>query len=419
MPDRKDAEHLDSIDPLAAYRSEFRIADPDLIYVDGNSLGRLPERTIEAVSRTVAEDWGEGLVRSWHGWIDLPASVGDKIAPLIGASPGEVIVGDSTSVNLYKLAKAALARSPARRTIVCDTGDFPTDIYIMEGIARDSGCRLARIDPDPVHGVAAADIEMACAEYAEDVALVVLSHVNYRSGAVADMHAITHAAHAGGAMMLWDLSHSAGSIEIDLGSSGAELAVGCTYKYLNGGPGAPAYMFVRRETQDSLTQPIWGWFSQQDQFGFAGTYQPATGIRKFLVGTPPILSLVAASEGIVLVSEAGVPALRAKNIALTEMMIAFFDEQMHELGLSLASPRDADKRGSHVSLSHPDAYRICTTLIDRYRVVPDFRAPDVIRLGVPAIYTRFVDAFDAMDRLAALLRAGDHVGSPGERARVT
>jgi kynureninase len=404
---RAHAEALDAADPLAAFRERFVLEaeGDDRIYLDGNSLGRLPRETATRLAAQV-EEWGERLVGGWPDWIELPTRVGDRLAEsVLGARPGEVLVCDSTTVNLYKLAHAGLDARPGRRAILADPNDFPTDRYVLEGIAATRGLELRwaeRVD-----------------EVAEDVALVVLSHVSYRTGALADLRAVTAAAHAGGALVLWDLSHSAGALPVELEASGADLAVGCTYKYLNAGPGSPAYLYVRAALQDELRSPIQGWFGQRDQFRMGPLYEPADGIERFLAGTPPILGLAAVETGAGLVSEAGIERLRAKSVALTALLVELHDARLAPLGFELGTPREPERRGSHVSLRHPDAWRITRALIERARVVPDFRGPDSVRLGVPPLYTRFVDAWDAVDRLAALVQAREHERYDAAPARVT
>jgi kynureninase len=400
---REDAAALDARDPLAAFRDRFVLDDPERIYLDGNSLGRLPAATRDRLHALV-DEWGSRLVSGWPDWIDAPARVGDLLAEhVLGARPGEVIVSDSTTVNLYKLCCAALD-AYGHRVLVTDRDNFPTDRYVLEGLAAARGLQLELVDsPDDLR----------------PEALVVLSHVAYRSGALADMATLTAAARAQGSRIVWDLSHSAGAVEIGLREAGVELAVGCTYKYLNGGPGAPAFLFVAAERQAELRSPIWGWFGQAEQFAMERPYSPVEGIGRFLAGTPPILDLAAVEEGVRLTAEAGVARLRAKSVALTELIVALHDEWLAGLGFSVGSPRDAAQRGSHVSLRHPEAWPICRALIERAAVVPDFRGPDSVRLGVAPLYTRFVDVWDALDRLRGLVARGDQRAVDATPARVT
>ena len=412
MIDRAHAERLDAADPLAAFRERFVIDDPDTIYLDGNSLGRLPHATRERLPEMI-DRWGSELVSAWHEWIDLPQRAGDLLAAeVLGARSGEVIVCDSTTVNLFKLASAVLDTRPG--AVVTDTGNFPTDRYVLEGAARRHGRELRLFEPDPVHGPQPDRVEEVCST--GEIALVSLSHVAYRSGALADMEAIGRAA---AAPVLWDVSHSAGAVPVELERRGIELAVGCTYKYLNAGPGAPAFLYVREELQERLRTPIQGWFGQRDQFLMERPYDPEPGIRGFLAGTPPILALAAVEEGARLVGEAGVAALRDKASALTELIVELHDAQLAPLGFELASPRDPARRGAHLSLAHPEAWPICRALIERARVIPDFRGPDSIRLGVPPLYTRFVDVHDALERLRGLVERGEHHEVKAGKLRVT
>jgi kynureninase len=413
MIDRAHAERLDAGDPLAHFRERFVIDDPEAIYLDGNSLGRLPVATRERLDE-LAEEWGSRLVTGWDEWIDMPERAGDVLATgVLGARPGEVIVSDSTTVNLFKLAGAVLATRTG--AIVTDSENFPTDRYVLDGLARLHGRELRVFEPDPLDGPQPEDVEHACAD--GDVALVSLSHVAYRSGALADMEAITRA--AAPAPVVWDLSHSAGAVPVELNVRGVELAVGCTYKYLNAGPGAPAFLYVRTELQDELRTPIQGWFGQRDQFLMERPYDPAPGIRGFLAGTPTILALAAVEEGAKLVGEAGIERLRDKAHALTELVVAIYDERLEPLGFRLASPRDGGRRGAHVSLAHDDAWPICRALIERAKVIPDFRGPDSIRLGVPPLYTRFTDVHEALTRLATLVERGEHENVDSAPRRVT
>ena len=349
-PSRADALALDDADELAPFRERFVVDADGPIYLDGNSLGRLPRATVERLARVVAEEWGSGLIGSWSSsWIDLPRVVGDRIASsVVGARAGEVLVCDSTSVNLYKLARAALGASD-RSVVVTDRGNFPTDRYVLEGLAD-----VRWVDADP----SAASI--ADATRADDVALVSLSLVSYASGELLDLEGITAAAHDHGALVLWDLSHGAGAVPIDLGRAGVDLAVGCTYKYLNGGPGAPAFLYVREDLQARLTQPIRGWFGAADQFVMGPTYVPAPGIDRFAVGTPPVLGLAAVEEGVGLVAEAGIDRLRRKSLVATDLLIALADA----FGFEVVTPRPHARRGSHVAVRHPEAWRLCRALIE-------------------------------------------------------
>ena len=394
---------LDAADPLAELRDRFVVADPEIVYLDGNSLGRLPRATGAALTDVVSREWGEELVRGWQHWVSLPTRVGDRIGvEILGARPGEVIVADSTTVNFYKLADAAVAARPGRRTIVTDRDNFPTDRYVLEGIAKARGRFIRWLDGDPILGPTPTAIASALDD---DVALLTLSHVNYRSAAIADMAAITRLAHDAGALALWDLSHSAGALPIDLEGSGADLAVGCTYKYLNGGPGAPAFLYVRAALQPVLESPIWGWFGRDDPFAMAQGYEPQPGMGRWLAGTPPVIALTAVDAGVALVAEAGVDRIRAKAMALTAYAVALHDAWLEPLGCRLGSPRDAATRGAHVAIRHPDAAPLCERLIAA-GVIPDFRAPDSIRFGMSPLTTSFVDVHRGLERLRTLLEGG-------------
>ena len=404
--DEAHARSLDAADELAPFRARFQVDDPALIYLDGNSLGRLPLATTELAADLVTRQWGQRLIRSWNeGWMDAPARIGAKIAALIGARPDEVIVADSTSVNLFKLATAALRLQTGRSTILTDDLNFPSDIYILQGIVDLLGRqhRLTIVpSPDAVHGPAAA-LGAACNG---DTALLTLSHTVFKSGYTYDMAALTAAAHAAGALVLWDLSHAAGAVEIDLHAAGADLAVGCTYKYLNGGPGAPAFLYVRRDLQERLGNPLSGWFGQERLFDFGLDYTPAPGLRRFLSGTPPLLSLAAIEPGVDLLLEAGMDRLRAKSVRQTDYLIALWETTLAPLGFRLNSPRDAARRGSHISLGHDEGLRIDLALIHDVNVLPDFRAPESIRLGIAPLYTSYHDLFIAVQRLRRVVTDG-------------
>ena len=414
--DRSDALARDAADPLRAYRRRFVIADETLIYLDGNSLGRLPKATRRRLRQVVDQEWGVDLIRGWDTWMDLARQVGDVLAGrLLEAEPGELVVSDSTSVNLYKLAAAALDARPGRRVIVTDDDNFPTDRYVLGGLARSRGCELRVIASDVDRGVRLSSVRDAVDA---DTALVSLSHVAYRSGAIADLAAITAAAHERGALTLWDLSHSIGSVPVPLSSSGADLAVGCMYKHLNGGPGAPAFLYVRRQLQAQLRQPIWGWFSQRDQFEMGPDYDPVDTIERYLVGTPGVLGLYAALEGASISAAAGIDRIWAKVQALTSYAVELADAWLAPLGFTLASPRDPAVRGGHVTLHHPQAWQFCQAL-KAGGVIPDFRTPDRLRLGFAPLYTRFADVYDGLDRLRAIAVDGAHLAYPAQRSRVT
>ena len=411
--DRAVAEALDADDRVSEWRTRFDEKEGAAIYLDGNSLGRPAQVMVEALNEAV-RDWAKHLVGGWSRWIDLPRTVGDRLGRLIGAGPGQVVVCDNTTVNLYKLASAALSAQPGRRLILGDADDFPTDRYVLQGLARATGRELRLLRGSPTEGLSTADVEAAIDDH---TALVCLSHVNFRSGARLDLAAITAAAHLSGALILWDLCHSAGAVPVELDQAGADLAVGCTYKYLNGGPGAPAFLYVRRDLQTRLRQPIWGWFGQRDQFAMAPDYDPDLGVDRFLTGTAPVLGLAAVDAAASVLEAVGIDALWSKSQRLTAMLGELVETRLAPLGASLASPRDPGRRGAHVSVAHPLAWPWCRGLIDQDLVVGDFRPPDVIRLGPAPLYTRFVDVFDAVERMEAVLAAG--VSDTGERPRVT
>ncbi len=397
--DRSYAESLDAADQLAPFRDRFVHQDRDLIYLDGNSLGPLPVRTQARIAEVVDQDWGVGLVRSWDKWIQLPAEAGDMVGEhLVGAAAGQVLVCDSVTINLYKLVCAALDARPGRDVIITDDDNFPTDRYVLEGVAAQRGCELRVIHTDMDAGVSA----QALAGALDDrTALVSLSHVAYRSGALADMPDLTRLVHSAGVLMLWDLCHSVGAVPVELDASGADLAVGCTYKYVNAGPGAPGFLYVRADLQDGMRQPIWGWFGQRDQFAMGPRYEPAHGMAAFLTGTPNIIGTVAVEEGARLLGEAGMARLRVKSIALTSYLVRLADEWLLPHGFALASPHDAARRGAHVSLRHDHAWQISQALIGA-GVIGDYRVPDRVRLGPAPITTSFTDVFEAMERLRGI-----------------
>ncbi len=414
--DRAHAEELDAADPLAGFRDRFVRDDKSLIYLDGNSLGPLPIATEARIAEVVRQEWGGGLVRSWASWIELPRRAGDLIGEhLVGAAPGQVAVCDSTTVNLYKLAAAALAARPGRNVIVTDDDNFPTDRYVLAGLAAQRGCELRMIATDRNDGVSEDAVRAATDER---TAVVSLSHVAYRSGALADMAAITAIAHEAGALMLWDLCHSVGAVPVELDASGADLAIGCTYKYVNAGPGAPAFLYVRGGLQEAMSQPVQGWFGQRDQFAMGPGYDPAPGIQKFLTGTPQIIGTAAVEEGARLLGEAGIGRLRAKGIALTELLIGLADEWLAPHGFTVASPRPSARRGAHVTLHHRDAWQLSQALI-KAGVVGDYRTPDRLRLGPAPIITRFTDVWDALDALRRIAGDRSYAGLAAERGRVT
>jgi len=386
-----EAQKLDAADPLAFARERFRLPN-GITYLDGNSLGALPVATASALSRTAEREWGDGLITSWnkHGWIDAPGRIAAKLAPIVGAKPNELLVADSTSVCLFKLLAAALAARPGRTTIVTERRNFPTDLYVAQGLADLlPGTELRTVDR--------ADLGTAIGD---DTAVLYLTHTDYCSGERHDMRALNEAARAKGALTLWDLSHSAGAFAVDLNSSGCDLAVGCGYKYLNGGPGAPAFLFVAEQLQDELRSPITGWMGHAEPFAFASDYRPAPGIARFLTGTPSILALAALEAGVGTFDGIAMADIEAKSAALTQLFIDEIEARSRQV--TLASPRDPARRGSQVSFTHPDGYAVMQALIAR-GVIGDFRAPDLIRFGFAPLYNRFEDAWLAADALAGIL----------------
>ena len=395
-----DPAPLDAADPLASFVDRFVPTEPGLIYLDGNSLGRPTKTAVDRIN-ALAEAWSRRLIRGWDdGWMELPMTVGDALGTgVLGARAGEVAVTDSTTVNIYRLASAALDARLGRRTIVIERSEFPTDRYIVEGLARERDLEIRWLDDDPVEGLTTDEI---ASTVDSDTALLILSAVNYRSSAVVDIKPVTDAARAVGAFVLWDLSHAGGSIPVDLEATGVDLAVGCTYKYLNGGPGSPAFIYVRRELQDELRPPIQGWFAQREQFDMGPVFQRHSGIAGWLVGSPGVIALTSLEAGVEVVAEAGIDAIRAKGIALTEYAIALTDAWLAPLGGSIGSPRDSSRRGAHVSIRHPDARRLVRALVAQ-DVIVDFRAPDSIRVGLSPLTTSFDDVHQGLATLRDLL----------------
>ena len=383
------AAQLDAEDPLAAYRDLFIGTDTPLSYLDGNSLGRPLKRTPQDISEFIRDSWGGRLIRGWdEEWLDLPHTIGDQLGrAVLGAAPGQTVIADSTTVVLYKLIRAATAAvtDPARTEIVLDTDNFPTDRYLVEGIAREQGLTLRWIESDPSSGVT---VEQVGEATGPRTAVVLLSQVAYRSGFLADLPAITAAVHDAGALVVWDLCHSAGSVEIDLDGAGVDFAAGCTYKYLNGGPGSPAFAYVNSRHLPGLQQPIWGWMGRKDAFEMAAGYEPAPGIRSFLSGTPAIFGMLAMRGTLDLIEEAGMAAIREKSVKLTGYAMDLFEAWLEPLGVRLASPRDPLQRGSHITVDHP-AFRDVTAELWEQDVIPDFRAPQGIRIGLSPLSTSF------------------------------
>ena len=414
------ALQLDSHDELASFRSQFIVTDPDLIYLDGNSLGRLPRAVIERMQTAVEDEWGRDLIRGWNqNWWGAPARVGEKIALLVGAGPGQVIVSDSTSVNLFKLTMAALALRPGRTRIVSDALNFPSDLYILQGCAKLLGGRHEIRLIGSADGGITPNLTDLEASIDENTSLVTLSHVTFKSGYLYEMAAVTEMAQRKGALVLWDLSHSAGAVPIELDACHADIAVGCTYKYLNGGPGSQAFLYVRRDLQEKIVSPIWGWWGQEKPFAFDIDYVPAAGIARFLSGSQGILSLLAMEAALDPLLEAGMERIRRKSALLTEYMIYLADTILAPLGFSLGTPRDPERRGSHVSLRHPEGYRINRALIKEMNLIPDFREPDNIRLGLAPLYTTFGEVWKGVDRIRRVVEERRFGKYPKERLTVT
>lgn len=400
MITRKDAEALDAKDPLAGFRDRFALP-PGVIYLDGNSLGVLPKGVAERVSGTIADEWGRDLIASWNkaGWIALPLSVGDMIAPLIGADAGDVVVGDSTSVNLFKCLSAALmAQSvrtgPGRKVIVTEAENFPTDNYIIQGAAKllDAEIRYTAPGQSPIPLIDG------------QTAVVLLTHVNYRTAAMYDMAAITKAAHDNGALMIWDLSHSTGAVPLDLKACNVDFAVGCSYKYLNGGPGAPAFTYALKRIAQSLTQPLSGWMGHKNPFAFSLDYEPGEAIKRFLCGTPQVLSLAALQAALTLWRDVDLAALRAKSLSLTSLFMDLVAQECGDFGLEAVTPRDPARRGSHVSLRFEHGYPVMRAMAD-HGVVGDFRAPDLMRFGFTPLYISHAETYEAVQRLKTVLES--------------
>jgi kynureninase len=417
-PGYGDALALDRDDPLRGFANHFTPIERDLIYLDGNSLGRLPKRTPERVREAVEQEWGQRLIRSWQDrWWDLGVDLGNTLAPLVGAGPNEVVIADSTSVVLFKLTLAALRASPGRRRIVTDNLNFPTDNYITAAAAESAGNVEVVTIPsgDEIHG----PVDDLITNLDEDTALLTLSHVVFKSGYLYDMERLTQAAHDVGALVLWDLSHSVGVVPIDLAGADVDLAVGCTYKYLNGGPGAPAFLYVNPAATAIIDNPLQGWWGHAAPFAFELGYRPAPSIRRFQTGTMPILSLVGAEVGISLSVDAGTPRLRSKSLALSEFFIEHSKNRLLPLGFELASPSLPERRGAHVSLRHPDGWRVTQALIKQGKVIPDFRDPDNIRFGLAPLYTSFIEAHTAIGRIQRVVNSSTYESYPDERKPVT
>jgi kynureninase len=417
------ARELDAQDELASFRDEFVIDDPNLIYLDGNSLGRLPKRTVNVMQNTIEQEWGKRLIRAWNdGWINTPTELGAKIAKLVGAHADEILVTEATSINLFKLSVAALQARPNRAGVVSDVLNFPSDLYILQGIINLLGKNHYLKLISSADGITIAP-DAVDAAIDNDTALVSLTHVAFKSAYMHNMARVTEKAHEVGALMLWDLSHSVGAVPVDLNGCNVDLAVGCTYKYLNGGPGSPAFLYMRRDLQVQLSQPMWGWFASENPFAFELDFTPASDISRYRVGTPPMISMRALEPAIDILLEATMERLRAKSIKQTEYLIFLADQWLTPLGFTLGTPRQAEMRGSHVSLRHLESYRISRALIESpppaVQVIPDFREPDNIRLGITPLYTTFTEIHQALNRMRTIVEEKIYEQYSIERLSVT
>lgn len=413
---RAHAELLDAQDPLAHYRDEFLISDPTRCYLDGNSLGRLPKRTIEKVNDYLLNEWGDQLVDGWKSWIDEAQSTGDLIGrAALGAAAGQVLAVDTTSVNFYQLCHASIQARPGRRTVISDTANFPTDRYILEGLCQQLDLKLVLINDED--GEQCVTPAMLAQHLTEDVALVTLSVIQYRSGALHEVAAITELAHRAGALVLWDASHAIGVVPMQLDRDRVDLAVGCSYKYGNSGPGAPAWLYVRHELQQELNVPIQGWFAQMDQFAMEPGFNRAPNIRGFQIASPSIIGMRCIQVAFAMIEEASLPAIAAKAAKGTDLMLALHDAWLTQLGCSVVSPRDPTRRGGHITIRHPDARRISEALRSFANVVADFRRPDCLRLAISPLATSYVEVWEGFNRLRELIatRAYERIGEPTSR----
>lgn len=422
VTDRAYALELDKNDPLATYRSKFVITDPNLCYLDGNSLGRLPHATVKAVSDFVSHEWGKEVVTGWSHWIDEAQVAGDLLGrAALGAAAGQVLVCDTTSVNFYQLCLAAINARPGRKTIITDAANFPTDRYILDGIAKQLGLNLVIIDnEDP----AIADNELITAELlekymSEDVALVTFEVIQYRSGARTDIKSVTDLARSYGAFVVWDASHATGAIEMNFDDNGVDLAVGCTYKYGNSGPGSPAWLYVNKRVQNELQVPIQGWFGNEDQFGMGPHFEKADGIRGFQIASPSIIGIRGVQIAFEMIAEAGIDAIASKAAIGTQMMIDLYDEWLAPLGYTLLTSRNPKERGGHISIGHPDAAKICVALRKFANVIPDYRTPNSIRLAIAPLPTSYVEVWDGFQRIRDLTETRQYEKVEGSDSRVT
>lgn len=416
---RQRAADLDAQDTLAAFRARFSIADDELLYLDGNSLGRMPKATRDLVDQVVDQEWSQNLIRSWgESWYQAPQRIGDKLARIIGAEDGQVLISDSTTVNLFKLIVSALSLKPGRKQVISDELNFPTDLYTLQS-ALDllgSGHSLTLLPSPDTQTISLESYEEALSE---EVALVTFSTPTFKSGFLHDIPEMTRMAHEAGALVLWDFSHAVGSIPLQVDTWSVDFAVGCTYKYLNGGPGAPAFLYVNRKHHEAAMSKPWGWWGHAAPFKFDLDYQPADSIRRHLVGTPPVLSMLAIEPALAIVEEAGMESIRAKGLQLGEFFVELYDQLLSAIGYELGSPRDPQRRGSHISIRHPEGYRIYQALVATQNLLPDFREPDNIRLGFAPLYTRFSDIVEAVRRLHLVVVEKRYEAFDEARATVT
>ena len=420
--DRQFALDLDSRDPLARFRSQFVVSDPNICYLDGNSLGRLPLSTIDAVNSFMKDEWGPEVVTGWGHWVDEAQPTGDLIGrATLGAASGQVLACDTTSVNFYQLALAAISARPGRKTIITDAANFPTDRYILEGLAKQHGLNLVIIDNESPGSAENERItpEILAPYLNDDVALVTLEVIQYRSGARNDIKSLTDLTRKHGALMLWDASHAVGAIEMDFDKNGVDIAVGCTYKYGNSGPGSPAWLYVNKKVQAQLQVPIQGWFSQGDQFAMGPNFEKAEGIRGFQIASPSLIGLRCIKSAFGMIEEAGIGAISEKAAIGTEMMIQLYDAWLADLGFTLLTSRNPQERGGHISLGHPDADRICVALREFADVIPDYRTPDSIRLAIAPLPTAYVEVWDGFARIRDLVASGQYEKIKKSDSRVT
>ncbi|MFZ9622298.1 MAG: kynureninase [Ilumatobacteraceae bacterium] len=413
-----DVDALDRHDPLASYREQFVMADPDVCYLDGNSLGRLPKRTVDIVHRYLVEEWGSELVAGWSHWIDEAQQVGDLIGDVaLGAAPGQVLAVDTTSVNFYQLCDAALRARPDRSRVVSDLANFPTDRYVLEGLCDRHGKQLELINDE--FGAEYVSPAMLAEHLDDDTALVTLSVVQYRSGALHDVAELTRLAHSVGALVVWDASHAVGAVNLHFDQHDVDLAVGCTYKYCNAGPGSPAWLYVNQRLQGELRVPIQGWFAQRDQFAMGQGFERADGMRGFQIASPSIVGMRCIQASFSMIAEAGLPAISAKAARGTELMVQLHDAWLAPLGFELITPREPERRGGHVTLRHPDAKRIAAAMRELVKVIPDYREPSSIRLAISPLATSFREVWDGFERIRDLVSSGRYQSVQHSVNRVT